>query len=197
GRFNQYKALSTPGCSVNDWECIRSTSYIYSNTPLTNTQAAAYVADGFELGPHVLMPGCVDWTSFADLDGQYAGQLSTWTAKYVSVPAPATHRLHCVGWSDWATQPKVELSHGIRLDTTYYYWPASWVNNRPGLFTGSGMPMRYADVDGTLIDVYQATSQMNDENSQSYPFTIDSLLDKALGPEGYYGAFTANMHTDF
>ena len=38
---------------------------------------------------------------------------------------------------------------------------------------------------------------MNDENEQTYPFTIDSLLDKALGPEGYYGAFTANMHTDY
>src|SRR5690606_1852107 len=29
-----------------------------------------------------------------------------------------------------------------------------------------------------------------------YPFTVDSLLDWALGPKGFYGAFTANMHTD-
>ena len=63
------------------------------------------------------------------------------------------------------------------------------------MFTGSGMPMRFADVDGTMIDVYQATTQMTDESEQSYPSTIDTLLDNALGPEGYYGAFTANMHT--
>ena len=25
---------------------------------------------------------------------------------------------------------------------------------------------------------------------------FDELLDEALGPEGYYGVFTANMHTD-
>ena len=31
---------------------------------------------------------------------------------------------------------------------------------------------------------------------QQYPFTVDTLLDRALGPEGYYGAFVANMHTD-
>ena len=31
------------------------------------------------------------------------------------VPAPATHRLHCVGWADWATQPKVELASGDGL----------------------------------------------------------------------------------
>jgi hypothetical protein len=99
-------------------------------------------------------------------------------------------------WSDWATQPQVELQNGIRLDTTYYYWPDTWVGNRPGVFTGSGMPMRYAMLDGSMIDVYQATSQMTDESNQVYPFTVNTLLDNALGATGYYGAFTANMHTD-
>ena len=37
---------------------------------------------------------------------------------------------------------------------------------------------------------------MTDESDQSYPFTPNTLLDNALGPLGYYGAFTANMHTD-
>ena len=64
------------------------------------------------------------------------------------------------------------------------------------MFTGSGMPMRFADLDGSMIDVYQAATQMTDESDQTYPFTINSLLDNALGPEGYYGVFTANMHTD-
>ncbi len=26
--------------------------------------------------------------------------------------------------------------------------------------------------------------------------TVNTLLDRALGPEGYYAVFTANMHTD-
>ena len=37
---------------------------------------------------------------------------------------------------------------------------------------------------------------MTDESGQSYPFTPNTLLDRALGPLGYYGAFTANLHTD-
>ena len=37
---------------------------------------------------------------------------------------------------------------------------------------------------------------MTDEASQAYPATINTLLDNALGPHGYYGAFGANMHTD-
>ncbi len=37
---------------------------------------------------------------------------------------------------------------------------------------------------------------MTDESDQSFPFTIDTLLDNALGTKGYYGVMTANMHTD-
>jgi hypothetical protein len=87
------------------------------------------------------------------------------------------------------------LGHGIRFDTSYYYRPYDFVLDRPGMFTGSGIPMRFADVDGTTIDVYQAVTQMTDESFQTYPFRIDSLLDRAVGAEGY-GVFTANMHTD-
>ncbi len=64
------------------------------------------------------------------------------------------------------------------------------------MFTGSGMPMRFADRNGSPINIYQATTQMTDESGQSYPGTIDALLANALGPKGYYGVFTANMHTD-
>src|SRR5262249_33862961 len=110
--------------------------------------------------------------------------------------APQTNRTHCIPWSDYSSHPQVELSHGIRLDTNYYYWPPTWVNDVPGLFTGSGMPMRFATTDGTMIDVYQATTQMTDESGQTYPHNIDTLLDNAVGIKGYYGVFTANMHTD-
>ena len=67
-------------------------------------------------------------------------------------------------WSDWASVPKAERENGIRFDTNYYYWPGAWVQNRPGMFTGSGFPMRFADADGSLIDVYQAATQLTDES---------------------------------
>ena len=56
--------------------------------------------------------------------------------------------------------------------------------------------MRFTDTDGSMIDVYQANTAMTDESEQSYPFTPNTLFDRALGPLGYYGAFTANLHTD-
>ena len=50
--------------------------------------------------------------------------------------------------------------------------------------TGSGMPMRFADTDGPMIDIYQAATQMTDESDQTYPFTPNTLLDNALGANG-------------
>ena len=136
-----------------------------------------------------------NWTP-ASLATFYSSQIAQFRAERPSVPPIQTNRTHCIAWSDYVTQPKVELANGIRFDTNYYYFPEDWVQNRPGLFTGSAMPMRFADLDGTTIDVYQATTQMTDESGQTYPFTADTLLDRALGPLGYYGVFTANHHTD-
>lgn len=194
GRFDQFIALSPAGCSVENWECVRGTSYIYPDTPLSSTNADAYVAQGFEISLH-LNTGCADFSQ-ASLEAYYSQQIAQFQAAFPGVPPIQTQRHHCIAWSDWATGAKVQYANGMRLDTTYYFWPPSWVQNRPGFMTGSGMPMRFADLDGTLIDVYQATTQMTDESGQAYPYTVNELLDWALGPEGYYGAFTANMHTD-
>ena len=195
GRFDKYEADSPEGCVVAKWECVRSTAYIFPSTPLSDAQAASYNAAGFEIALHTLTD-CGDWPNQAALEAVYSSQGDALAANFPSLPAPSTNRTHCVVWSDWATQPKVELQNGVRFDTNYYYWPGSWAQDRPGMFTGSGMPMRFADQDGSMIDVYQAATQMTDESEQSYPLTVDKLLDNALGSSGYYGVFTANIHTD-
>lgn len=194
GRFDQYEANSPANCVVSDWKCYRFSSYIYPGTPLSDSAASGYTNRGFEVGVHP-STNCQNYTpaSIADV---YTTQLASWKSSLPSVPSPVTNRTHCIAFSDWISQPKVELANGIRMDTNYYYWPASWVQNRPGFMTGSGMPMRFADTDGSMVDIYQAATQMTDESGQTYPFTADTLLDNALGDLGYYGAFTANMHTD-
>jgi hypothetical protein len=191
-RFNEFISMSPSDCSVQNWECIRGTSYVFTKNPLSNVQASSYNSAGFEVALHMDF-NCVDRTP-PRIKYYFTDQLSAWSAKYTSLPSPVTNRNHCVVWSDYVTLVQVELSHGIRLDTNYYYWPKEWVNNRPGFFTGSGMPMRFADSNGNAIDVYQAATQMTDESGQAYPFTIDTLFHRAMGLEGYYGAFVANFH---
>ena len=199
-RFGDLQAASPAGCSVADWQCLRATSYLFpqsiADNPLTDPQAAALVAQGFEISVHVdSSPTCSNWIP-ADLDDDYVSVMGSFAAQFPSVPAPKTHRMHCIGWSDYDTQPQTELRHGIRLDTSYYYWPPTWVNDVPGLFTGSGVPMRFTDRNGNIIDVYQATTQMTDESGQSYPDNIDAILDNATGATGYFGAFVVQAHND-
>ena len=195
GRFDQFIAASPAGCNVANWECIRSTSYIYVEPDnLTDAQAASYTAQGFEVGLHI-NTDCADFTP-ASLDTIYSQQVSGFTSSYSSIPAPITQRHHCIAWSDWITGAKTELKYGMRLDTSYYFWPPNWLQDRPGHFTGSAVPMRFADLDGTIIDVYNVPTQMTDESGQSYPFTSDALLSAAVGSQGYYGVYTVNAHND-
>jgi len=63
--------------------------------------------------------------------------------------------------------------------------------------TGGGFPMRFAETNGALVDEYQQNTFMHDEAGQAYPATINALLDNAVGPNGYYGAFGTNIHHDF
>jgi hypothetical protein len=195
GRFNHYMTLgpNTPA-DVANWKAVRGTSYIFPGTPVSNDQGITFEAKGFEIALHADV-GCTNFTE-SSLTGAFNTQLNSFASQLPGVSAPTSGRTHCMPWSDWASHAKVEASKGIRFDVNYYYWPGDWVLNRPGMFTGSGMPMRFADIDGTIIDCYQATTQITDESDLGIAGFTSALLDKAIGTEGYYGVFTANMHTD-
>jgi hypothetical protein len=200
GRFDQYKALGPAGCSVANWECVRSTSYIYTPNPdLSVAQAQAYQADGFEIALHPTRGGCTNPTP-DQFRTVYGTQLAAFGTDYPGLAKPRTSRFHCVSWPDWATHARVEVENGIRLDTNYYHYPPAW-GGFPGFMTGSGEIMRFADLDGSTIDLYQAHTHLDDEVlSREDPVpnqtAVDTLLGQALGPQGFYGMFTANMHTD-
>jgi hypothetical protein len=195
-RFAEYEAQSPSACSVADWECIRASSYVYGGTGIDPAEAATWTSKGFEIGAHI-DTGCANFTP-SSLEATYSGQLGAFDAVQPGLPRQDSNRTHCIPWSDWSTQAEVEARHGIRLDTNYYYWPGSWTLGRTGFFTGSGMPMRFARLDGSMIDTFQATTQFQDESDSgmTYPASFDEALGRALGPEGYYGVFTTNMHTD-
>lgn len=189
--FTSLSSSNTPEAVAN-WQAVRGSSYVYTNTPLPD--ALTYQNQGFEVGIHV-NTGCGVWTP-ASLNNDYTSQLAQFATNFPNIFPPSTHRTHCIAWSDYDTQPQVEAANGIRLDVNYYYWPASWILDRPGLFTGSGLPMRFAQKTGEIIDCYQVNTQLTDESGQNIPLHIATLLDNAVGTNQYYGVFCANMHTD-
>jgi hypothetical protein len=194
GRFDQLLAQSPPGCSVAAWTCPRATSYVFPGTPISDAQAEQYTAAGFDIGVHVSTE-CNDFTD-SELSEDFTEQFAAVAAQLPSIPSPVDNRTHCVPWSTWVGEVTSELAHGVRLDNNYYWWPPQLAANNPGLFTGSGMPMRFAASDGSLIDVYQAPTQITDESGQPEPSTINTLLDNATGPLGYYAVISVNAHTD-
>ncbi|MDP4251923.1 MAG: DUF4082 domain-containing protein [Bacteroidota bacterium] len=197
GRFDEYIQMSGTNNdpqSVADWKAIRGTSYIINDTPVPDDSVAYYQNLGFEIALHPTT-GCTNFTA-PSLYNTLSTSLSFLETQLPSLTPPVTNRTHCMPWSDWASHPKIESTLGIRFDVNYYYWPGTWIQNRPGMFTGSGMPMRFADLDGSIIDCYQGPTVITDESGQDIPLNINTLLDNATGAPGYYGAFVVNMHTD-
>ena len=98
-------------------------------------QAAAYVVQGFELAPHIDSdPTCSNWTP-QELSDDYTLLIATFASTWPSVPTPQTHRMHCISWSDYGSQPLIELAHGMRLDTNYYYFPDTFAQGFTGMAT--------------------------------------------------------------
>ncbi len=193
-RFDTLMAQSDSGCSAEDWECVRATGYLYSGPPFTDAQAQFYTQHGFDVAVH-LTTACVNVPA-STMATEFDQQLAKFATTYPGVPPPSSNRTHCIAWLGYADPAEMEAARGIRLDTNYYYFPPAFVRNTPGLFTGSGIPMRLARADGSVIDCYQATTQFTDDGGQSIPLNLDVVLDHALGAEGWYGAFTCNVHFD-
>ena len=103
--------------------------------------AANWNAYGFEIAMHPLFQtdgSCLDFTP-ASLDATLTREAGVFAQKSGAPgvdnhPHPL-HRLKRLGQPARAGT----LAHGIRLNTDYYYFPAAWTTNRPGMFTGSGM----------------------------------------------------------
>ncbi|MDI2130223.1 DUF4082 domain-containing protein [Yinghuangia seranimata] len=218
-RVSKYNANSDPACAnvltqaqwVKDWRCMRGTFYIWdSNGDATPSAVNSWKTQGYEVARHVsqndncigVNPNSSQSVITSTLTGAFDSSLTDFRDAYGY--SPTTSRTHCMTWPDFSTNATVEAAQGIRMDTNYYYLPDTWTNsygspmmkNAPGYYTGSGMPMRFTDVNGTMIDVYQATTQLHDEFCQTYPQQFNTMVDRAQGTTGFYAAITLNNHLD-
>ena len=90
----------------------------------TDPELSVYVSQGFEIANHAdNAPTCTNFTPASSGTSDYS------TASRVRptfrIYLPPANRTHCVLWSDFDSEPQILLNHGIRLDTSYYYWPGS------------------------------------------------------------------------
>ena len=85
-----------------------------------------------------------------------------------------TYRGHSVIWSGWVDSARYLHENGVRMDTSF----TPGRHHRRGYLTGSGLPVRFIDEDGTLLGIYeQATISMDDG------WTTDKLMAPAMTTE--------------
>jgi hypothetical protein len=83
---------------------------------------------------------------------------------------PISYRGHSVVWVGWVDMAAALLENGVRLDTSFV---ASRLFQR-GYVTGSGLPMKFVNEEGELLDIYEQATLSTDDGWRS---------DKTLLPE--------------
>ena len=123
-----------------------------------------------------------------------------------------TTRTHRVLWNGWTETARVQSSYAVRMNLDYYHVGPTF--QRPdgswafGYFTGSGLPMRFVDEEGRLIDNWQQNTHLVDEQLIEMPWganfvgatpeqaveIADSVIQRAAA--GAYAALGAQFHFD-
>lgn len=126
-------------------------------------------------------------------------------------PVPPTTRTHAIVWTGWVETARLQAVYGLRMNLDYYHVGPSlrteageWVF---GHFTGSGLPMKFVDEQGRILNIYQQLTQLADDHllklhwgsqanfSAAEAVAVsEDLLRRSVS--GGYSAITAIFHTD-
>jgi hypothetical protein len=167
---------------------------------ITQTDAsmeARWRAQGHEVGPHVYGSGL---ETCEVLRAAYQQIIAHLQATFGH--GGRTARNHTIDWCGWSDMAAIEAEFGTGLDTNYYHYiPAllPYGDNSNGYFTGSGLPQRFSDEQGNLLEIYQALTEWPDEWFADNGFTADQTVQIiesmfAAAEKGSYSAFVANIH---
>ena len=190
--LSQVSLQGAPDCSVRDWTCPRAGSLVYTGGGLSTTHATSFEKNSFPLGVHV-QTNC-ETPTIPNLTSAFQTQITAFSNAYPGVSPQQFSRIHCYIWEGFAEVPKVDEQFGIRYTMEYEWFPQSWTGSNTGAITGSYQTMRFADTDGTMIDVYNAPTDLDYENDPTNA-TINADLASATGSQGFYGIF--GTHYDF
>ena len=175
----------------------KMTLYIKEVELISKTWVDSWTKKGFEISGHpddtkqAVNP---DWNT---MDSVYKALQNELKSNY-GITAMHTVTNHWFVWvgknpdgtSDFAAQARIEEKNGIGLDCNYAHYDngsnQGHFLGEPGIhqgnYTGSGLPMKFADANGKIINVYQ---QLNNVYDQQYMEHKDQ--------DGYYNAFKGLM----
>jgi hypothetical protein len=131
----------------------------------TPHQVAEWRARGHEFGLHPFVE-----------EGLQAGWYRYWK-EFTGLgygPVSPTVRTHRVLWKGWVESARFQAAHGLQMNLDFYHvGPAFQKKNGQwayGHFTGSGLPMKFVDEQGRILNIYQQLTQLADEHLLQVPW---------------------------
>jgi hypothetical protein len=126
-------------------------------------------------------------------------------------PVSQTARTHAVVWTGWTETARVQASYGMRMNLDYYHVGTAFRKETGewafGHMTGSGLPIKFVDEQGRILNIYQQPTQLADDHllnlhwggdvklsAEDAVKVSERLLDSSV--DGYYSAVGAIFHTD-
>jgi hypothetical protein len=83
-------------------------------------------------------------------------------------PVSQTVRTHRILWTGWVETARLQASYGIRMNMDYYHWGPLFQQTTGewafGYFTGSGLPMKFVDEQGRILNIYQQLTHLADDH---------------------------------
>lgn len=194
--YDRLSIRSDFDCSWWDWECHRGGSLVYPVTnPMTTAQALLAQYLGFATGAHINLADCVVGAqTFTQVNTTFTTFTDGFATKFPGVPMSVTSRTHCYAWPEWDYVPRAAAAHDLRIDYGYVWYPASWTGAQTGYINGSGMSMRFADLDGDLIDLYQGVTGITTDNASVSTTTMRTMFQNMQNANEFYG--TVGTHYD-
>lgn len=173
------------------------TLYVKEPQLISPQRITTWMNEGFEISGHpddTRQAAKPDWKTMDSVYSTLGARLKT----MYGIAAMHTITNHWFVWvgndpdgtPNFAAQASLESQHGVRLDCNYAHYDngsdqghfLGTMGVRQGNYTGSGLTMKFANGDGTILDIYQ---QLNNVYDQQYMEHKDH--------DGYFGAFQGLM----
>ena len=169
--FDRFKALSPAGCIVANWECVRSHLLHLPEQPADERAGGGLprrrLRDRASTPRRLLPATALTQAELSALLRHAARAVRGPSTRACRGPSRAA-RTASTGPTG-RRRPRSSSRTASAWTRNYYHYPGRWIGAKPGFMNGGGFPMRFADLDGTPIDVYQQNTHMRRRGEPGVP----------------------------
>lgn len=184
----------------------KMTLYVKETDLISSDWINGWINKGFEIAGHYDDTNQATNPDWKTMDSVY-GQLNKKLTMAYGIDSMLTVTNHWFVWcgkdeagkKDFAAQARIEEKHGIRLDCNYAHYDNGSsqghflgpFGRNHGNYTGSGLPMKFAARDGSLVNVYQHLNNVYDQqymehdDKDGFLQSFKGLVDRSLESEVY------------